>query len=209
MDLPEHIRLLELRQSPELALAADSLLTPDEAERQASFLNESRRRSFALGRYAARTLLGPALNCEPGRVSIAILDDGSLVSPGASWNLSISHSGLFAAAAISRSEIGLDLEIVKDRPEGVFRFVLHPDEAPLRDRIELPQAQQLALFWTLKESVLKAKRTGLRKSPKTLRLEIDMGAGTAVIVGQRVWNACFDVRDDHVVAVSWLADMAT
>ncbi|MFT5144752.1 MAG: phosphopantetheinyl transferase [Rhodothermales bacterium] len=206
MDLPEHIRFLELSQSPPLTLAADSLLTPEEAERQASFRSKGRRESFALGRYAARTLLGQALNCEPGQVGIAILEDGSLISPGAPWNLSISHSGRFAAAAISKSEIGLDLEIVKDRPDGVFRFVLHPDEVSLRDRIDLPKAHQLALFWTLKESVLKAKRTGLRRSPKSLRLEIDLENGTAVIVGQRVWNARFDMREDHVVAVSWLAD---
>ncbi len=73
----------------------------------------------------------------------------------------------------------------------------------LRDQVDLPAEHQIVLFWALKESVLKAKRTGLRLSPKSLRLSVDLSAGTAHVSGRSSWESRFELRDDHVLAVSW------
>lgn len=205
IDLPSHIRLNQLRQSAALLQEAETLLSTAERERLRSFRSVARRESFALGRYAARTLLGSVMRCAPTAVDLAVRDDGSLEVPGSPWHMSISHSASHAAAAVSQTELGIDLEEIKSRPESLFRFVLHPDEMSLRDALDLPMELQIVLFWSLKEAVLKAKRTGLRRSPKSLRLQIDLDRGRATISGEREWEACFEIRDDHVLSVSWLA----
>jgi phosphopantetheinyl transferase len=203
MVLPEHIRFKEVLHTPEMVSRAVALLTPEEAERRAAFRSSSRQDSFALGRYAARGLLADPLGCEPSQVPLEVLPDGSLLVPGSPWQLSISHSGPYAAAAIAKGEVGLDLERIRPRPESLFRFILHPDEMILRDQVDLPTEHQIVLFWALKESVLKAKRTGLRLSPKTLRLSVDLAAGAARLSGRLNWESRFELRDDHVLAVSW------
>ena len=203
MVLPEHIRFSEARHTPELVARAVSHLTPVESERRATFRSVSRQDSFALGRYASRGLLAESLGCSPDQVPLEVLPDGSLEVPGSPWQLSISHSGPYAAAAIATSEVGLDLERIRYRPESLFRFIFHADELMVREQVDLPTEHQIALFWSLKESVLKAKRTGLRLSPRTLRLSVDLPAGTAQISGQANWESRFELRDDHVLAVSW------
>ncbi|NNE68985.1 MAG: 4'-phosphopantetheinyl transferase superfamily protein [Rhodothermales bacterium] len=206
MTIPDHIRLIQVQRTPDALEEASSVLSGIERERLVGFRSVARRESFALGRHAARTLLGSALACDPREVPLEVREDGSLDVPGTPWNLSISHSGVRAAAAISRAEIGIDLEHIRVRPESLFRFILHPDEMELRERVDLPMDRQIVLFWALKESVLKAKRTGLRRSPKSLRLEIDLDQGSALISGERRWEARFEIRDEHVLSVSWLAD---
>lgn len=205
MELPDHIHLSQLRQSPELLREAEAFLSPEERDRLASFRSSARRESFALGRHAARTLLASAMDCAPSAVDLAVQENGSIAVPGSSWQLSISHSATYAAAAISQTELGIDLEQIKSRPESLFRFVLHPEEMGLRDSVDLPTDLQIVLFWSLKEAVLKAKRTGLRRSPKSLRLRLDLGGGRAVISGDRTWQARFEIRRDHVLSVCWLA----
>lgn len=205
MILPEHIHLTQVRHSSELLGQASELLSLQEQERLRTFRSVARQDSFSLGRYAAKTLLSPALGCEPYDVCLGVRDDGSVEVTGKPWHLSISHSGPHAAAAISRIELGIDLERIRPRPESLFRFILHPDETAIRDEVDLPMDRQIVLFWALKESVLKAKRTGLRRSPKSLRLEIDLEANSASISGERQWESRFEIRDDHVLAVSWLA----
>ena len=203
MDLPNHIRLRELELSPHLVKQAEALLSEEEARRRAGFRNVARRDAFAVGRYAARTLLAERLGCAAGAIRLHVLDDGSVDAPGTGLNLSISHSGRYAAAAVADTELGLDLEQVRPRPESLFRFILQPDEMGLRDQVDLPMTEQIVLFWALKESVLKAKRTGLRRSPKSLRLEIDLEARSAWIRGTRNWQARFRLERDRVLAVSW------
>lgn len=206
MVLPAHIRFKETVHTPGLVEHATSLLTPEESDRRATFRSVARRDSFALGRYAARDLLSESLGCSPAEVPIEVLPDGSLAVPGTPWQLSISHTGPYAAAAIATSEIGIDLERIRPRPESLFRFILQPEEMKLREELDLPTEHQIVLFWALKESVLKAKRTGLRLSPRTLRLSVDLEAGSARISGKSDWESRFDFRDDHVAAVSWPVD---
>jgi phosphopantetheinyl transferase len=201
--LPDHIDYLEVTESSGLVKRAEGSLSVEERARRAGFGSEFRRRSFTMGRFAARTLLARPLGCTPKEVPIAVCDDGSLDVPGSALQLSIAHSGAYAAAAVAEHEVGLDLEVIRPRSESVFRFVLHPDESSLRQTIDLPQDHQLVLFWALKEAVLKGKRTGLRRSPRSLRLEIDLDTRTATIRGRRTWSAKFDLRPDHVVAVAW------
>jgi 4'-phosphopantetheinyl transferase len=201
MMLPPDIAVLELntRSTPDDEAAA--VLTTGEAHRRSEFRSVGRQRSFALGRLAARRLLAERLGGDPIDAPLFLRSDGSLEAPGLS--VSISHSGPYAAAAIGPCALGLDLEQIRPRSESLFRFVLSPEEYGLRDTVDLPQDAQIVLFWALKEAVLKAQRTGLRMSPKKLRLDIDTAAGSARVHGPQSWEAAFDFRSDHLLAVAW------
>ena len=88
----------------------------------------------------------------------------------------------------------------------LFRFVLHPDEYHLVDVTDWPDDDKLVLFWTLKESVLKGRRTGLRQSPKALRLDLDLDGSRARIAtpgDDADWTALFEHDGEYVTTVAW------
>lgn len=157
---------------------------------------------------AARTLLAERLGCPALKVPLSVREDGSLEVVDSPLRVSISHSGALAAATVAPCAVGVDLEAMKRRPESLFRFILGPSETSLRDAVELPAWQQIVLFWSLKESVLKGQRTGLRMSPKALRLEVDLEDCAAVIHGDRQWTSRFEMDQERVLVVSWSPDQA-
>jgi len=139
-----------------------------------SFGSEKRRREFMVGRAAARQLIGHCLDLAPSEVSLAVADDGAVDVRGGDLHLSIAHSGPHAVAVAAPHPVGVDLEAVVERDRSLIRFLLHPDE---RERVmqlfPYDTVPTIVLLWTLKESVLKARRSGFRLSPKKLRLDLD------------------------------------
>ena len=202
MQLPPHIALRKLASTPELIRLGERVMSLQERMRWESFGSQERRRAFSLGRYAARTLLGERLGTAPEAVQLEVHEDGSLLLPGTRLSLSISHSGPYAAAVLSTGAVGVDLERIRPRPESLYRFMLHPEEMHLIQDVDMDSDEKLVLFWSLKEAVLKANRTGLRVSPKSLRLQVDLAGGTARISGLGNWVARFEVHSDHVLSVA-------
>ena len=82
-------------------------------------------------------------------------------------HFSISHSGEYAAAAVSNGEIGIDIELVKKRNYKLAKKICTADE--YKWLLEDYEAGFFKL-WTLKESVLKAVGTGFSSSPKNFSL---------------------------------------
>jgi 4'-phosphopantetheinyl transferase len=184
------------------------LLSPEERRRLETFGHARRRHAFLAGRVAARTLLAERLALAPPEVPLHVAPDGAVEVGGTAFHVSIAHSGERAVAAVADRPIGADLEEIRPRHPDLARFVLHPDEADLLDRLPLEPGQGLILCWTLKEATLKAVRTGLRLSPKKLRLEIDLPAASAQVEvdGGAVWLARFEERDGYYVAVAYPAE---
>ena len=149
-------------------------LSTEEIHCLQSFGSEKRRREFILGRAAARQLTGQCLDRAPAEVPLAVADDGAVDVLGQDLHLSIAHSGPHAVAALAPLPVGVDLEAVVERDRSLIRFLLHPDE---RDRVmhlfPYETAPTVVLLWALKESVLKARRSGFRLSPKKLRLDLE------------------------------------
>jgi len=156
-------------------------LSDEERARLDEFGAASRRHEFIAGRAAARRLLANLLDIDPSQVSLRQSDGGAVIVEESEWSVSIAHSNHRALAAAAPYRIGVDLEHIEPRNPDVARFLLRPDE---RERLhELPYEwnRSLLLCWTLKEAVLKARRTGFRSSPKALHLEIRPEDQTAVI----------------------------
>ncbi len=194
-----------MRYDADRAEAWKALLAPEEQARRDAFPAARRRRAFLLGRAAARTLLAERLDVAPCAVMLRVAANGCVEVPGTSWHLSIAHAGAEAVAAVAPRPLGVDIEQVKPRPERLRRFVLHPDERERFARLPLETDDALALWWTLKEAVLKARRSGLRVAPGRLRVAVDWPARSARIAVDDTehWQARFDGHDGTYLSVAY------
>lgn len=104
---------------------------------------------------------------KPGQKGLA-LPDGRLIQ----YNLS--HSGDFAACAVSSSPVGVDIEKEKDsiRP-GVLRFFSEEEQKALEESKD--PASRFFDYWVLKESYMKAVGTGFAKSPRSFSVYMENG----------------------------------
>lgn len=205
MQLPPDIAVRWLTYDPALAETMLASLPPEEQDRLAAFTHAGRRQSFVLGRAAARALLAERLGVAPAQVPLRIAADGGIDIDGAVMKLSIAHSGEHAVAAIAPRTVGIDLERIAPRHEGLPRFLLHPDEYAAFDALPLDHTRSLILCWTLKEATLKALRTGFRRSPKKLRLEINLPAQSACVhlLDRPPMHLRFEEREGFYLAVAF------
>lgn len=204
MHLPSDITFRHLRFDPEHLETWIALLSEVEAERLEGFTQQKRRQEFVLGRAAARMLLAERLDIVPKDVLLEVAESGAVDVVGTDLHISIAHSGDHAVAAAAPRYVGVDIEAIVTRHAELHRYMLHPDEYELVDALPLDRDRAQILCWTLKESVLKAMRMGLRYSPRNLRLYIDMERTVARVHADngRQWEVYFEQWDDYYVAVA-------
>ena len=120
---------------------------------------EDRRRALgaellllhALGRCCPELPLPPRIECEEG---------GKPFLRDAGIHFNLSHSGDFAACALSEEDVGLDLQIPISAQERLLRRVLTAQE---REYLEYSKDRDAAFteLWCRKESFIKATGRGL------------------------------------------------
>jgi 4'-phosphopantetheinyl transferase len=213
MHLPDDIDL-RLTVRPASAPLALDTLTGEEQARLDGFGSEKRRREFALGRATARALLADRLAVAAPDVPLRVAADGAPdldddpESDGA-LRVSIAHAATseqtLAVAAVGERPLGVDLEPIRPRRPDLYRFLLHPEDYDVLDRLPHDHDAAQVLLWTLKEATLKAMRTGFRVSPKKLRLAVEPGRGTASVrvEGGGRWVLRFARRDGCFLAVAF------
>lgn len=153
---------------------SDDWFTPEELSTAASFRLEKRMMEWKLSRMAAKQLAIDIRLCASPRN--CIVDRPLLHAPAGQRNVSISHSGGYAAAAIDVDPVGIDVERIRDlRESSGHLFLSEREEAEMRSsRI----AHRLIHFWAAKEAAW--KRLGgatltLRRVP--LKLEAETASG--------------------------------
>jgi len=215
----QRLRLPGLPSSLALALAdaADTpVLSVEEQARAETFGHADRRLAFALGRTAARNLLGESLGIDGRVVPLSVGADGAPETAGRC--VSIAHTGrgasVIATAAVSPGPIGVDLERVGPRRADLWRRVLTPAEYDLLDALGGPTDEAQTLLWALKESVLKGQRTGFRAGAQSIRLspggrtEATGGLISAVSDQSGRWEIAYASLGGAWVAVAWAAERA-
>lgn len=209
-NLPSDITFRHLRFDPADIDKWEVLLSSEEALRADAFPRTKRRNEFVLGRAAARLLLSERMTEPPDAVRLEVAESGAVDVMGTDLHISIAHSGEHAVAAAAPRHIGVDIEGIQARHSDLARFMLHPEERHLIDAIPLDDERTHILCWTLKEATLKAMRTGLRVSPKKLRLDLDLEAEQARVhvEGGETWTVQFEEWDGYYVAVAFRADEA-
>ena len=183
--LPPDVTLCVLTCRPDSAALDLELLTKREQSRAQAITHAKQQALFVLGRRAARTLLAERLGVPPREVPLRVAADGAVVVEGSDLRLSISHSGNHAVAVAGFRPIGVDIEQIRPRRDGLIQRILHEDEWPAFEANPIDHVRKVILYWTLKEAALKAMRTGLTRPPSALRLDIDYLACEGVIYSRR------------------------
>lgn len=177
-----------------------SWLSEAEKVAVATYRSEKRRTEFVLGRAAARRLVAERLGISPPEVRLEVAADGAVEIVGSDLNLSISHAGGWATAVVSPRPVGIDMERLAMRRPGVYRYFLAKSEYPFLEGTDLDHDSVQILLWTLKEAVLKGMRTGLRISPKDVKLVSVTPEGLALAedrdernwrLGWVFWRNCY------------------
>lgn len=153
----------------DLDAAAEDEAVLDEAERARAqrFAFDELRRRFRQSHAFLRRALGEVLGVAPASLRFSIGDAGRPYLAGGGPDFNLSHSGRWAAVAISpRGRVGIDVEVVRPMTDlwGVARSVFTPAECEVL--VPLAEAQRLAPFfrgWTRKEALLKASGLGITR----------------------------------------------
>jgi 4'-phosphopantetheinyl transferase len=202
--LPASVRLRAVTYDEAAVPRWRSWLSAEEDGCIASFGADIRRREFLAGRAAARALLADCLGCPPAEVPLRRAADDAVDVEAAGWHVSIAHSGPHALAACAQHALGADLEHVEPRDPEIADFLFAPEDRGFVDTLPYGPDAALVLCWTLKEAVLKARRSGFRLSPKGLRLSVDAEAHTATVAvddGGR-WRLGYDRLEGYWAAVA-------
>jgi 4'-phosphopantetheinyl transferase EntD len=154
-----------------------SSLTPEERAYADALVHPKRRAEWILGRQAAKAALARVSAASPDEISVLEGPDGAplgyLHGEPMPRIVSISHGhGQAIAWAGASGQPGVDLERVKPRPEGTFRFYLGAGE---RERLAALAGGErdaaAVVLWSLKEAAWKA----LRPSRGVALLDLELG----------------------------------
>jgi 4'-phosphopantetheinyl transferase len=144
------------------------LLSPDECDRMARFVQPKHRQNFVAARGGLRLCLGQYLNCAPETLVFECTGYGKPMLrdfPEVEFNLS--HSDDRALIGISRGRaIGVDLERVREMPSKLELAKRFFAAAEFEAIAQVPEAEQTQLFfqyWTCKEAYLKGTGDGIGK----------------------------------------------
>lgn len=145
-------RALIVRDAP---VAHHEWFTEKELATAATFRLASRRDEWLLVRVAAKQLamqLGVAN--DPRAI---VVERPTLILDGvrSEWHVSLSHSTPYAAAAIDRHPIGIDIEHLRDLDERAAHLFLTSEEIEQLQRCTL--AHRILHFWSAKEAAWKQR----------------------------------------------------
>jgi len=217
--------ILDLAGDPHAVAAATALLDTAERERARAFRFDADRRRFVLSRAALRCLLGAKVGVAPTLLRFTRSPAGRPRLLGTALDFSFSRSGEWAAlAAGAVPALGIDIE-AKRLPPGALDVARQYFAAAEYTRLEGLEGEALrdAFFrvWTRKESVLKARGTGLDEaSLRELVVSLDESPGIEAGAAGEYWQlsalelpsgyeGCLAIRDCRVsVAQSHLSAAA-
>jgi len=148
-----------------------SLLTDSEKMIGERFRFDGDRNRYITGRRSLRILLSNYLLLDPMDIRI-IAEKGQkpfIENAGAPMRFNISHSGEWVVVALSRDELGIDIEKIDSAFD--FSDLLQEHFSPAEQQFVATAKIPVAAFyflWTRKEAVTKAVGFGLRDNLKTV-----------------------------------------
>lgn len=140
--------------------------SPEEERHLATLVHPKRRAEWLLGRLAGKLAVARLSGAPLADISIIASPDGAPLvlrrGEPLRCGLSLSHGhGRAIAWALEGGRPGVDLERVKPRPEGTFRFYLEPRERePLLALSGAERDAAAVVLWSVKEAVWKTLSPG-------------------------------------------------
>lgn len=140
-------------------------LEPSKFAAVLSYRSDKVRREKWLGEWLFRYVLLHVYRLSPKDYTVEKADGGKPYLAGVTEQVyfNLSHSGEYVVCAFSDSEIGVDIEKIRLERMGVARRFFHPEEIRALEETGEDGRQELFFkYWSVKESFLKYKGTGLR-----------------------------------------------
>ncbi len=113
---------------------------------------------------------------------------------------SLSHSGRYAACALASVPVGVDIELHKNNNAGVARRFFTRDECA-----DITDEERFYLYWTLKESFLKAVGQGLSLPMNSFSVTLGGKGGLAAYSHQvnehDYFGKCYEMEAGYSLAV--------
>jgi 4'-phosphopantetheinyl transferase len=184
LDADIHVWSVDLNLNPQQVSEFDRVLTTQERQRAAKFINPLHGSRWTVARGYLRYVLSQYLDCTPAEIVFSYGQQGKPAIEGNDLQFNLSHSGDRAVYAISaKFPIGIDIEHIHPLPAAdlVDRFFSAQEQAIFH---RLPvDLQQAAFFhaWTQKEAYLKACGTGLNTPLDQIEVSIDPRTPPAII----------------------------
>ncbi|MGW1591921.1 4'-phosphopantetheinyl transferase family protein [Streptomyces sp. NPDC002386] len=155
-------------------------LRPEEY-RSAATMAAWRGREHLAGRALLRLLLAEVADEEHARAAVVPEPAGRPRLPHSpDTGVSISHSGLYAAAAVGAGlDVGVDIQVARPPSPAMVRRCCAPSTAArLASMAPDRAARDFARVWTVQEACVKAHGTGLSGAPWRVRADPDGQNGT-------------------------------
>lgn len=174
-----HLLVFGIGDNSRLSLEdAAAVLRDEEKERAVRFHFEADRERWVRSRALLKLVLADKwgqTNARELEFALGEFGKPALVSGGPHFNLS--HSGDFAAVAISSVPVGVDVECGKTLPlEELAAFAFRPEEGAAILAHAEPQRHFLEL-WTAKEAVMKCTGQGMSLPPAEIEVRTGTGGG--------------------------------
>ncbi len=201
---------------PELLRSYEALLTRDEQEKRDRLQKADDRHYCLVTRALVRCVLSRYVDVAPDRWRFVVDQHGrpEVSEPRLSLPLrfNLSHTmGLIVCGVTIDREIGVDVEerSSRERLEAVQAYFSPFEVAALSMLTQRDQDQRMIEYWTLKESYLKAKGTGLAIPLARLSFNLDDPSSIRVFIDPRLdddpdsWQfAVLDYDPAYTIATS-------
>jgi 4'-phosphopantetheinyl transferase len=172
-----HVWSVSLEPGEEFIEKCKSVLSEGEKSRIDWFSFLQVQNNYIISQGVLRLILAGYLNIEPSQVQLSKHAKGKpFVLNDASLFFNLSNSGKKAVFAFSRNtEVGIDLEMIRTLPdlEELIQKNFSPQERYFIMKNADEKLKRFFLFWTIKESYLKAIGEGMRLTPDNLEFTIE------------------------------------
>jgi phosphopantetheinyl transferase len=117
-----------------------------------------------LGDHLARELAAELCRCDPQTLMVAEGQYGRPVLQGADAEISIAHSGIYAAAAAAKRPVGIDLEKRRPVSHSIPMRLFSLEEQAWLDQARDAYLDRFFRLWTMKEAYGKMRGFGIFSS---------------------------------------------
>jgi len=161
-------------------VSAGPWLAPQERGVLAGLRVEKRRADWLIGRWTIKNLIRTTLKRTNGadvdlsHIAVLAGDDGAphavVAGRPLHGSVSISHShGVAFCALAEHGDVGADIERVEPRsPRFVADYFTPEERSAVASAVPIERDRLANAIWSAKESVLKARKTGLRDDPRSI-----------------------------------------
>jgi len=184
--------------------AAEAALDEAETARLATMSGPIRPREFLGGRFLARSMAARLLGVGAREVRIEVEEKGRpRVSAPARLGVGLTHTRDYAACALSRSDVGLDLEELgrKGDLEGVEDYAFNEEE---RAFVRGPDRERrFFAIWTLKEAYLKRLGLGIPEVNRAPSFTLGPDGRLVASGGESCGYLCFALGGSIIGALAF------